>query len=684
LTTRHRKNKVLLQIASLVILFLTILYPFFNIPILGDEAASFLMNFDYPLKTLLFSYTGPSNHNFFIIFSKICVALFGESEFSFRLPVIFAGILAIPLIYKISFQISKCIFTAFISSLLLTLSFPHLKFSTDGRGHGLSLTLGLILTIVVFNLLKKKRDFLWGVTLVVFGICFVLTVPSNVYFLASLGTYFAIQTYINRPKNSSFKNWIYDLAPFFILLFCVSAYFFIIFEDLKIGIVTAGNYHRLFHGGDNLNMSLDRIKEIFLLFVSPWGSWLYLLVLVGCFSWRKNRPIGILYLCLFVPPFILMSISGVMGPGRIYLYWLPFILILGAHGISKLTSLITQFAPSINRSCIFALFAVGLTTQPFFKFKTYYYSENKIKGALISDAIQTLNLIKKESSDFDLIVIPYKDRVLRRYLGREVSDRMLNIIKNNKIQNITFIGHKSIPPNKIPFADCQTECSWLKEKHFQKVSEIGQLSIHKLSSKINKHLSIHKDPDYESVLAFQYDAETIVGSESIAKQYTKNYLQINRQIKPHIVGKTSLKIEKSNLYKNKPMYIFSPVAKMIKTLSDDSYSLFVFATRFKFNDSSFANLVSLKQPNAPSAFLNTYQGVFLEDKEGKLFWKRVHPFSHYLANSMGKNKMDSNFYWQIHFSLSPLKKDIHQFLVGFRLMEKSSYFDGFQSYLLHP
>lgn len=664
-------------------LFLVILIPFFSVPLYGDEAASFLINFEYPWKTLLFSYPDPTNHTFFVILSKFFLATFGESEFSFRFPVVAAGIISIPLIYQVAFRLLNSIPQALTASFLLTLSYPHLFYATNGRGHGLSLTLGLVITLITLELLNGHRTLFYKISLILSGFCFVLTVPSNVHFLASLGAFFLFQTFWdNKSDPKLIKNIFSNLIPFLILLGFVMAYFLIIFEDLQLGVASIEKYNNIFHHTNSLEITLPRTIDIFVYLVMPWGIWFYVFVLVGIAELKITKNVLTFYFCLFFFPFCLIFISDVMGPPRVYLYWLPFVLILATRGIFKTVKFINEFAPSISR-ITFAIFAITLSIQPILTLKDYYVSQTKRKSTSISDAIQTLNYVKKNSTAFDLIIVPYEDRVLRRYLGNEISRRMFNIFRENRFKKITVIGHNQFSANDIlEMGGWGHPKSPLSLENFQLVKKEGQIKIYDYPLKATNFLPPLKDKDYENKLNLANDSNLIIDGKSFKPKNINKILKFTYLEKPKVLGNKSLFIEKQKEFQDKDISVLAHNLKAFEITSKENYFLLVFARRYKRTGGSFANITSLGKNYKSPIFLNPYLGVF-RDHNKKLTWVRIHPFSNYLVNLKEQQTDNSDFFWQIIFALTPLNVGKHMLIENFHLKEKTNYFDGFQSFLLY-
>ena len=66
--------------------------------------------------------------------------------------------------------------------------------------------------------------------------------------------------------------------------------------------------------------------------IAPWGFWMYLFFALGI--WRLRLAKGKILL-LSVVIIVLTLLTGVVGFARTYVYWLPFVLLLSAYGMTE-------------------------------------------------------------------------------------------------------------------------------------------------------------------------------------------------------------------------------------------------------------------------------------------------------------------------------------------------------------
>ena len=176
-------------------------------PLAGDEAVTFNHYAHLNFSEILFNYPDSNQHALFSILSNICLLVFGDHEVAFRLPSLLAGALAIPLNFYTcrSLEISQSI--SILSALLLALYVPHIAYSQEGRGYALTVFLALCLICCSIHILGNQRLWLWRILLVVSATSMVITLPSNVFFVAGAAGFCWILRKFMKSENSVFVNF---------------------------------------------------------------------------------------------------------------------------------------------------------------------------------------------------------------------------------------------------------------------------------------------------------------------------------------------------------------------------------------------------------------------------------------------------------------------------------------------
>ena len=417
----------------LPIIFLTLLasclrWPGIDFFISDDEANSFLMFGGIPWQELIFSYQEPNQHTFFSILSNLFQQVLGENELVFRLPALLAGVLAVPLAYILSFKFSSVRTIAFLSALFLAVSTPHIRWSQVGRGYTLSIFLSILVLISVFRLLEKEKSMKWGSVLVISGFCMVLTLPSNVYLVlgASLFFVFMVLRQGGNKSGASVNELLIRLIPLAVLFGLVLIYFLSIYEDLQKGMESYKKYAMVYEGAESVRLSLERFWLIARELVSPLGPWFFLFVVCG--FWFLKGESKSCVLLIFSFPILGAWSMGILGPPRAFLFWLPFVMILAACGMVGLIDQVGDLTSSQVRNVFTTALVIFLMVPSFLHLKKYYpqkFDKQRARQtSLMAEAREALTFIENETLDHELVVFPYHDRVLRRYIEKPVAQKM--------------------------------------------------------------------------------------------------------------------------------------------------------------------------------------------------------------------------------------------------------------------
>ena len=175
-------------ISGLIVLAIALRLPTLGSPLIEDEAIAFNRYVDVPWTKLMLSSIYVEQHTLFLLLSKFSVWVFGESETAFRLPSFLLGVLSIPITYRLGLAIKMPWASAVTSAVLMGLSFPHLKYSLEGRSYALTIFLVLLATYSAVRFLNGFR-WTWGSVLIGTGFAMTLALPSNVFFLGGLAVF---------------------------------------------------------------------------------------------------------------------------------------------------------------------------------------------------------------------------------------------------------------------------------------------------------------------------------------------------------------------------------------------------------------------------------------------------------------------------------------------------------------
>ena len=631
---KHLFKKEFQIILGLIIFAAALRIPTLGSPLIEDEAISFNRYIDVPWQKLIFFYQDTNQHTLFLLISKFFIWVFGETEIIYRLPSFLFGVLSIPLMYRLGLVMKFSRSAAVLAALLMTLSWPHLKYSMEARGYGITIFLVILVIFSAIQLLNNSR-WVWGGVLIGSGFAITMALPSNLFFLGSLTIFTIMGGWFESEKNRlNFKRLFWIAIPQLIMFALIAVYFLVIYEQLK-------------YGKDIQPQSLDgkKIFEITELLVAPWGFFIYLFFTIGALRLKEVRE-RIIFASVFLIPMILTVITGVVGYARIYIYWLPFIFLLSAYGMTE----VIVWLKNKTGKLVYGL-GVGviffLVFLPAKKINEYFESRNN--GSLVvagpnvtmSEAAKMAVWVNENISKNNLIVISVggpESSVLNKYMNKKVLERMTYFSRGGILEKIIFIAHQDMPPDEYPFIPMvQERILRLPSSLVNKIHSIGNLGVYELNLKVEKLIPPTFDPDYEGK----------IGNSNISK------VNIRQVETPRVLGKKALHIENNS---GNSMDIISPVVKGVDITEDHAYLLYVFITDFQPFKNVSVHLAEKGNWPPSLGYLNPLLGIFTVKGEDTV--------------------------WNIFYSLSPLSKGRHFFQERIGIQKGNNYYDGLQSYLL--
>ena len=618
-----------------------------SVPLHGDEAKTYLE------QAAAHTIVGPNQHTLFTILSNTSMRILGEYEVVFRFPVFLAAIFSIFLIHRLGQSLWNGT-AATIASLLMVGSSHHFHWAQHGRGYALTELMAISYVFGAILLLEGKSNKKGALVLILSGFALCLTQPSNAYFLPGCGLAFLFVLWESR--NSEIPvSWPLlgkKLLPFLFLMVLTAGYFFMIYDDLVWGIETYKNL--LSKSAGSIAGTPQDFHEAALHLARPWGLWFYLPVLYG--AWTLNRTQRGFFLILLGTPALLVVLSGMMGPPRVYVYALPFFILLAALGIDRGISFLSRSLPHYFKKVLPVTLGLAFLIPSVLNHTQNYLYTREIKYATMKESREAFRYVQDQTKEHDLVVISFDDMALRRTLEPLVAEKMLHVFKDGQLDGIIFIGHRDIPINRIASVS-GWPTSALPVSLMSVIADIGKLRIYRMNVKV--------------IPLFPFEA-----GKNFLRRWpplkTPNF-SLTETHAHRFLGKQSLQIKKN--YKKNAL-IFSP---LVYSIPSQGGSFVLYAYAGKYQQESEAGLSGVKQ-NQRAFPLNYLFGVYRE--EGKnLAWEWIHPFYDIITR---RSKDKEPFKWQIFFVLNPLNASLNKIQEGLLLIEQTSYFDGIHGYLLAP
>ena len=476
-----KTTKFLIPTAVLTLIGALLRIPEAYHPITDELASMLLFHFPASWDSLLFNYDS-NQRNLSILLAKLSMGTFGENEFALRLPALLSGILALPLAYKVGVLVNGSKVGAWIGTLILTFSLFHVSYIRDSRGYSLTVFLALVTVFIIYKLLDRKNFTLWGIIFFLVGFGMIQIVPTNVQFLVGVGVFYIIAILIDRKKEPYLLgNFIKLIWPFILLFGFIGGYFLYILENIKRAISDRNNTEKML-GAQDIRFNHEWFTDVLASLISPWNTWLYIFLIIGLVRLYQTKAF-VLFASLIIVPTAMSGATGLMGPPRVYVYWLPFILLLIGFGMTEFLAWVKfRFSNTLS----YYTGVVILTVIVFYSLGTYFHSLSNAPpqkpgssfgwGTTFKEAKAAKTFVDNHNSRNDLILVPYFDKVLRYYLDETIARNMLNILQEGQLNKIIFLGSSKMPPYEIPHMGVKGDIEILKKSFFQGYKKFWKLT----------------------------------------------------------------------------------------------------------------------------------------------------------------------------------------------------------------
>jgi 4-amino-4-deoxy-L-arabinose transferase-like glycosyltransferase len=287
----------------------------------ADETTTLLQYVRHPVVDILVQTSSTNNHLLNSLLSHLSIAVFGEHEWTARLPAIIFGTATIPLLYLLVRRFSPRV-EAILAALALALSYHHVFFSQDARGYSGMLFGGLLGTFALIEALAKGSRSAWAVYCAGMLIC-VGSVATGLFVLAGQ----LIVVTLLRPNRAFYATFA------LVVLLLLNFYFFVI-PDILGGLL---DQHMRPEAGWRLSSGLVqafldglRLGLATIPLVGAGG----VIIAIGIWSYfRQDRLFASLLLAPEALMVLLVASHGIGVVPRHFLYSLPVVIIFAARGI---------------------------------------------------------------------------------------------------------------------------------------------------------------------------------------------------------------------------------------------------------------------------------------------------------------------------------------------------------------
>jgi 4-amino-4-deoxy-L-arabinose transferase-like glycosyltransferase len=191
-----------------------------------DEVVTYVNYVKVPFGEAISLYNDQNQHLLYSVLANVAFLVFGDSEWSLRLPSVLFGVGSIWALYLLGREVSNSR-EALLSSALLAFSYHHVWFSQNARGYTGLLFFSILASWLFLRALREDRPYLWFAyaAAVAFG---AYTLIYMVFVVLGHLLIYGITLYHRRKEN-----WEYRWAGLF-LGFFLSGFLTILLHALVI------------------------------------------------------------------------------------------------------------------------------------------------------------------------------------------------------------------------------------------------------------------------------------------------------------------------------------------------------------------------------------------------------------------------------------------------------------------
>jgi len=322
-----------------------------------------------PFKTMT-SMPGPNNHVAYSLLAHLCIRLFGEAEWSLRLPAVIMGALGVPVLYWLAARYSGR-WTAGVAAMLLAVSTWHVWLSQDARGYSAMILLCLAsnaFLVIAFERPSWKPAALHALCItaaVYFHLHASFTLIAQLMFVAA-----ATRLRISDPRRVVLIGVVSACAVVLLL-------YLPMLDDMLRFARTDGRMTA------TRDLSLSFILSLPMEWAAGKGKpWLALPLFVcfvaGAAAAARTRPVLVWFaLAPLVLTLLFTLTTGVFIYHRMLSFFIPWYLWFAAWGLVRLAGLAGKFKPAVVVITASALIAINAFALPVY----YAFGKQPIKEA---------------------------------------------------------------------------------------------------------------------------------------------------------------------------------------------------------------------------------------------------------------------------------------------------------------
>lgn len=361
------------------------------------------------------SYRTSNNHMLMSVLIKISMMIFGEHEWSIRLPAVLVGVASVPAVYRIArYAMSRR--ASLGAALLLAVSYHHIFFSQNARGYGAYVFFAMVSSRALLDALHRDRRRDW----IVFGVATVLGFVSLLNTMFVVGAQLlvaAVVVFRLHQRGGAVAPLVQRLLTVFAItgFISVQLYAFALPEAFVV-ITDAYTQASTGFSAGSSDLTRDIVRGITDGFGSRavFAAVPFLLIAAGglVVLWRRQWAVATLLLMPGVLTAAMLLARGLTFSPRFFLLWLALAVVTAAATIDALTTALRAVQPE-RRHVLASAVTVVLAAVSMWSLQRYYTVPKQPYSA-------TLKYIEQHRRPDDLFLAIKPSITGVRYYGRRL------------------------------------------------------------------------------------------------------------------------------------------------------------------------------------------------------------------------------------------------------------------------
>jgi hypothetical protein len=429
---------------ALVLIAIALRLAHINQPMRGDEAWTYMRFALQTLPGLLSDYSIPNNHILHTLLVKLSTTVFGDAEWTIRLPTFVAGVLLVPATYAAARVLADRNAALFAAALVAVL--PGLVlYSTNARGYSM-ICLAFVVLIILANALADVDSIAHWIGFAIVLALGAYTIPVMLYPAGAVSLWLPMER-ARRHGIVGLRGLVPRMTTALLLAGSLTllAYAPVLLRsgtELLVGnpYVTPHTWSRI---ALDVRWILGVMREVLALGISR--NLLLMMTVLGTlplFVKRAERGRLVTLLIAFaVWTVIVVAMTHRPPPARAWLFLVPFAALYVGAGLAQAVRWLASAAPlPLDRlsAAVALTIALAIGTKSVIRRDVLDSPEN---GTLIDGQAIAQWFLTEDAGDDRLVCYAFSEPVIDYYLHRLQGKRLSDVAASGRAGRVFAIAN---------------------------------------------------------------------------------------------------------------------------------------------------------------------------------------------------------------------------------------------------